>query len=343
MDGRTRKIVDLFCATSDGTPAELQRLIDRGYPWDKPLPRSAQLRAGATSPSPTIPINLAAQYLRADNLAVLATKALSIGRPELLESCDLKGRSPAYLAIQKGSPECLGVMAKAGANLHRATPHVYQIHGNDNLIDSGECFPIHHALNQTTLSFTTRTCLKCYKGNECEGITLKVCNQCKLAYFCSPACQQAKWPEHKKVCKKIRKGSDLVTINETMPRQALVDEGGFLPFDEQIDNDLELEEGEREEDYYDATKQWEYFDLSSRTWKPYPKVINRGIEGMHEMDMSPRYMYKPQDPDAEGMEQYEITPNPPSTVSTNHVYYEHMIDHHVYTGAGRRIRRRVIG
>ena len=76
MDGRTRKIVDLFCATSDGTPAELQRLIDRGYPWDKPLPRSAQLRAGATSPSPTIPINLAAQYLRADNLAVLATKAL---------------------------------------------------------------------------------------------------------------------------------------------------------------------------------------------------------------------------------------------------------------------------
>ena len=115
LDNRTRKIVDLFCATSDGTPEPLQRCIDRGCPWDKPIPRA---------PSRTIPINIAAQYQRHENLAILATKALEEGRPELLESPDLKGRSPAYLAVQKGNPLCLGVMAKVGVNLNRVCPHM---------------------------------------------------------------------------------------------------------------------------------------------------------------------------------------------------------------------------
>ena len=125
MDRQTREIVDLFCATSDGTPQDLQRCIARGCPWDKPLPaRSTQMMFRTTTP--TIPINIAAQYKRHENLAILATKALEAGRPELLESPNLEGHSPAYLAVQNGSPQCLGVMAKAGANLHRACPHIYQ-------------------------------------------------------------------------------------------------------------------------------------------------------------------------------------------------------------------------
>lgn len=331
MDNRTRRIADLFCATSDGTPEQLRDCIDRGCPWDRPLPRA---------PSRTLPINIAAQYQRHDNLAILATKALEEGRPELLESPDLKGRSPAYLAVQKGNPMCLGVMAKAGANLHRACPHVWQLPGSESLVDPDKHLRVHHALNQTVVSFTTATCLSCHK-NALDS-PLKVCQQCKMAYFCGAECQREKWPEHKKVCKKIRMGADLITFHDTMPRQPPVDEGGFLPFVDEIDNDLGLDPGELEEDYYDASKQWEYYDLWTKTWKPYPKDINRSIEDMHEMGMSPRYMYKPGNKDAEGFEERELTANPPSTVATNHVYYAHMIDHHIYTGCGRRIRRRVL-
>ena len=122
-----------------------------------------------------------------------------------------------------------------------------------------------------------------------------------------------------------------------------MDNDGFLPFDEKIDNDLELESDEEEEHYYDASKCWEYYDPGSMTWKAYPKCINQGLEGMHEMGMSPRYMYKPGNKDAEGMEERELSTNPPSDVATNHAYYCHMIDHNVYTGCGRRMRRRVLG
>jgi hypothetical protein len=51
-----------------------------------------------------------------------------------------------------------------------------------------------------------------------------------------------------------------------------------LPFDDVLDNDLSSDEGEREEDYYYANKQWEYYDLQTQWWKPYPKLINQGID-----------------------------------------------------------------
>lgn len=137
-DRRFLQIVELFNATSDGSPAELQQCIDLGYPWDVPIPRA---------PSISIPINIAAQYLRPENLAILATKALESGRHELLEAPDLssiryprnlnpEGRSPAYIAVQKGNPVCLGVMAKAGANLHRAIPHTWQPYHTEHLLDA---------------------------------------------------------------------------------------------------------------------------------------------------------------------------------------------------------------
>ena len=192
MGSRTRQILDVFCATSDGTPDQLKACIDRGCPWDQPLPRQVCISSGSP-PSKTIPINLAAQYQRHDNLAVLVTKALQEGdRPELLESPDQKGRSPAYLAVQKGNPVCLGVMAKAGANLHRAIPHVWQLPGREDLVDpdDGDCLPVHCALSETVMSFTTRTCLSCTKNP--KEITLKACSQCKMAYFCGAECQKVR-------------------------------------------------------------------------------------------------------------------------------------------------------
>ncbi len=194
MDRRTRQIVDLFCATSDKTPAELQACIDRGCPWDQPLP-ARYYRAIGERPTPTIPLNIAAQYQRHDNLALLVTKALEAGRPELLESPDLVGRSPALLAVQKGNPLCLGVMAKAGANLHRAIPHVWQSTNRqyDNLTDpDGEYMPIHHALNQTVLSFTTRTCLSCAK-NQIEA-KLQLCTHAKWPTFVVPIAKRKSGP-----------------------------------------------------------------------------------------------------------------------------------------------------
>jgi hypothetical protein len=52
-------------------------------------------------------------------------------------------------------------MAKAGANLHRAIPHVWcktvDGHLQNPLFDpDATLYPIHHALNQTVLSFTTQ-------------------------------------------------------------------------------------------------------------------------------------------------------------------------------------------
>mmetsp|Transcript_8772 Transcript_8772/g.13015 ORF Transcript_8772/g.13015 Transcript_8772/m.13015 type:complete len:359 (-) Transcript_8772:912-1988(-) len=340
MDRRTRQIVDVFCATSDKTPAELQACINRGCPWDQPIPAHA-MRATGERPSPTIPLNIAAQYQRHDNLAVLANKALEEGRPELLESPDLVGKSPAYLAVQKGNPLCLGVMAKAGANLHRAIPHVWQFtdRQHNNLTDPNEVsMPIHHALVRTVVSFTTRTCLCCVKNQ--KEAKLQVCTQCKMAYFCGAECQKKKWLSHKRVCKKIRKGADLVTFHNEMPKQKLVDKDGFLPFDEVVDNDLDLEDGMNEEDYYDASIIWEWYDPGTMKWNPYPKHINRSLSGLQDLG-SPRYMYKPGNKDAEGNEEREQTMNPPNNVATNHAYYSEMIDHHIYTGCGRMMRMRL--
>lgn len=344
-DRRFRQIVDIFNATSDGTPEQLRRCIEQGCPWDTPIPRA---------PSLSTPINIAAQYLRPENLAILATKALEAGRPKLLEAPNLssnriprqinpEGRSPAYIAVQKGNPICLGVMAKAGANLHRAIPHAWQPCGQDNLFDADpEDLPVHHALLQTVLSFTTRTCLSCRAASTEVRTALKVCSQCKMAWSCNRECQQANWKHHKKVCKKIRQGADLITFHDEMPTQQQHDADGFIPFDDVLDNDLGLDDDDNEEDYYDASKQWEYYDLSTLSWQPYPKLINQGIEGMHIMGMSKRFMYKPGNDNAMGAEEYELTSRPPPDVATNHVYYCHNIDHSIYSGCGRMVRRSLI-
>lgn len=305
------------------------------------MPASVMRNMGER-PSSTIPINIAAQYQRHDNLALLVNKALKEGRPELLEAPDLAGKTPARLAVQKGNPLCLGVMAKAGANLHRAIPHVWQYtnrQGNNNLADPDKySMPIHHALVRTVVSFTTRTCLCCVKNqNEAK---IQVCAQCQMAYFCGAACQKKKWPEHKNVCKKIRKGADLVTFYDTMPRQKLVDEGGFLPFDDVVDNDLGLGEGLNEEDYYDSSIIWEWYDCGTMKWNPYPKYVNESLSSLQNMG-SPRYMYKPGDKDAEGMVERKQSMNPPNNVATNHAYYHEMLDHNIYTGCARMMRMRI--
>ncbi len=93
-----------------------------------------------------------------------------------------------------------------------------------------------------------------------------------MAYFCGTKCQKEKWSEHKRVCKKIRQGSDLITFRNEMPKQMIVDKDGFLPFnDEIVDNDLGLDKGEND-------IVWEYYDPATMKWYAYPKSISQELE-----------------------------------------------------------------
>eukprot|EP01083_Nonionella_stella_P290780 989393_1 len=153
-------------------------------------------------------------------------------------------------------------------------------------------------------------------------------------YF-SRECQRDNWAEHKKVCKRIKAGANLVTANSKIPepvRNGMIGED-FQPFEADDDEDSALEEDDDPADYYDTSVVWEYYDAATADWIGYPTRISRYIERLQESG-SPRYMYKPGNKNAEGKEERSLTTNPPSFVSTNHIYYSDMIDRQIYTGAG---------
>eukprot|EP00804_Cyclotella_cryptica_P007121 CCRYP_014525-RA/>CCRYP_014525-RA protein AED:0.36 eAED:0.36 QI:0/-1/0/1/-1/1/1/0/320 len=289
---------------------------------------------------PSHHINIAAQAKNYHELAIHVNNALNNCNNALIETADIyTGRTAAYWAIQKGSPECLGVMAKAGANLHRACPHVWVVEDPTGYHDGCTVDPsaedtklsVHHSLNQTALSFVTRTCCECSKNQH-----LKSCSRCKLARYCSEECQKKNWDLHMLVCKRIQKGADLVTVHKRIPEPAKSDPGGFQPFDDSTDNNME----DIELDKRSIGAYWEYYDISSRTWVAYPKRINWALETIRMKDISPRYVFRPGCPMAEGVEEMPKTCNPPGDVSTHSICFSHMIDHQIYTGAGRKVRRR---
>jgi hypothetical protein len=49
-DRRFRQIIEIFNATSDGTPSELQLCLSQGYPWDAPIPEHPPYPSPSTSP-----------------------------------------------------------------------------------------------------------------------------------------------------------------------------------------------------------------------------------------------------------------------------------------------------
>jgi hypothetical protein len=48
----------------------------------------------------------------------------------------------------------------------------------------------------------SRSCARC--GG--EAAEMQLCSRCRGAFYCSRACQQAHWPEHKRACKAARGG-----------------------------------------------------------------------------------------------------------------------------------------
>lgn len=289
---------------------------------------------------PSHPLNIAAQTKNHRELAAYVSEALNNVEKDLLETTDVyAGRTAAYWAVQKGSPECLGVMAKAGANLHKACPHVWEIDdpsgfGDGCLIDPScedERLKVHHALNQTTLSFVTRTCCECSNNQK-----LKTCSRCKMARFCSEECQYKNWELHQLVCKRIESGSDMVTVHKKFPDPSRKYPEGFEPHKDLIEETILDTKPENEGSH----ALWEYYDIETKTWISYPDELNASIEDVYSQGTFARYAFRPGCSESEGIEENPITCTPPNYVSTHSICFSHMIDHHIYTGAGRKIRRR---
>lgn len=291
---------------------------------------------------PSHKLNLAAQMKNYQELAMLVNEALNNVDKYLLETTDIySGRTAAYWAVQKGSPECIGVMAKAGANLHRACPHIWEIDDSTGYSDGCMVDPssedvrlkVHHALNQTTVSFVTRTCCECHSNEN-----LKSCGRCKMARFCNENCQKKNWDLHQLVCKRIEKGASLVTVHKKFPEAGKTNPGGFEPLDD-------LKEDSIVDSEYQCSAMgvcWEYYDIETKSWIAYPFELNSAIEEVWSEGKFQRYVFKPGFPDAEGIEENPVTTVPSNDVSTHSICFSTMIDHQIYTGAGRKMRRREI-
>jgi hypothetical protein len=291
---------------------------------------------------PSHKLNIAAQTKNYHDLAAHVNEALNNVDKDILETADIyAGRTAAYWAVQKGSPECLGIMAKAGANLHKACPHVWEIDdssgfGDGYLIDPSsqdDKLKVHHALNQTTLSFVTRTCCECSSNGH-----LKTCSRCRMARYCSEDCQTKGWESHQLVCKRIQTGSDMVTVHKKFPDPSKKNPGGFEPYHELEEDTIVDTKGERGE----SNACWEYYDIETKSWIAYPDELNAAIEDVYSQGTFARYAFRPGCPEAEGIEENPISCAPSPNVSTHSICFSHMIDHQIYTGAGRKIRRKEV-
>lgn len=326
MNRQQMEILDLFTYASDGPPHKLQELLARGVPYDRPVPLQCQ--------SPTIPLNIAAQYGTVGSLAILAKQALDDDRQELIDSKSHRGQTPAAITVQKGHAECFGILAKAGADLRIACPVYLALDvGHQNLVDPdpevlGGRLP--HELLKTVRSFTELKCAGCGKLEDAT-CKLNVCTRCDLARYCSKDCQVNDFPQHKKCCKLIRKGADQLPSVSRMPMGPKKGVVGFdIPFGA-ADHDHHREDGD---------VVWEYNAgvAGKPKWKRFPAAIENDLEQMSQMG-GPRYMYKPGEPEALGMHERELSGRPPRGLATHHAYWSVMTEYDIYTGSARSLRR----
>jgi len=97
-------------------------------------------------------------------------------------------------------------------------------------------------------------------------------------------------------------------------------------------------------DNYDRASHpvWEYEgagDGGHSEWIRYPDRVEASIESIATMG-SPRYMYCPGNPDADGMyESARVGSVPPPGIATRYIMFADMMELAVYTGASRAVRR----
>jgi hypothetical protein len=254
-------------ASDVGRPQFLQWLIDQGAHIDNNR-NTCNNSSSSSSTTPTKPIWMAAQNDHAECVAILAKEAIrepmeaSRSRFNTLDALSKKGSTAAYVAMERGNPECVGALAMAGADLRRCFPVNYVLqnniispnnNNNNNNNDDRRpsvdpnpgIFP-QASMDQAVFSFVTSQCANCCcqiaivtssseeenNNNNNNTIKKKACGQCRLAQFCSRDCQRENWKVHKKCCKRFRTGQDLVSKTGSMPEPKNASFGFELEFGE---------------------------------------------------------------------------------------------------------------
>ena len=323
----------------------LQWLIDEG----------ADIASRNLQKSPTYPVNVAVQNNEIHSVAVLCRAAVLQNQMETMNDVNLYNKSCANVALGRAFVESIGILAKAGADLRRGfalywTPLHECMNPQTYSVDPDPDMQPHSSLMQTMVSFNTMECVECKiisESNVC-------CARCRMAHYCGKECQTKNYKTHKLVCKRLRKGQDLLDDlpleNGKLPRPNPEQFGFTRPF---LGDDFEGMYGcgsddDDDDDYGDGRPVWEY-NAGKRgkpEWKKYPPRIQDSLESLLESTRygNSRYMYRPGGGvDCEGVSYQDVEQTPterlPPTVSTNYVYYTDMLEREIDTGAVRAVRR----
>lgn len=278
-------------------------------------------------------------------VAMLANAGRTQNKLHLLDvPNELQGRTAAWCAVARGFAEIVGILTKAGADLRTACPCWFEIFIMDgdrtaNIDISAETSPVSYALNAAVFSHVHSSCIVC----RAKMPNILKCSRCQLASYCSSDCQKKDYKaSHKRVCKRIRKGMDMYgDMDDSAPPPQSHEKFGFE--EAFAGDDFEVPEFSSHdgEDYdLDKVPKWEYDDgpAGEAVWRRYPPNIEESIESLLQSG-SPKYMYRPGHSECKGLSEREISPQMPSGVSTNYIWFSDMIEREVYTGAGRAVRR----
>lgn len=317
----------LFMAAQEDKPALCEFLCGTGARVD------AIGRA-----SPTTPLGVAAQngcWRCCGALLRAARDAGYLGA--CVDMATVEGKTPCHVAVEMGHAECAAALAAAGADLRRASPRVYSTLDPADpsvrrCVDPTPLLEVHAATDAALQARARKTCAGCD-----AAAALQKCARCEVAYYCGRDCQKADWTaRHRAVCSKLKRGRAAFGEMRKPARAAFGFAGAHGPEDYNAS------------DAYDRATHpaWEYQD-AKRDWTRYPPRIEEACEDMCG-NGAPTFMYRPGDPDCDGMYERSDHRNPhtvkvgvapPRAVATRHITFDDMTERDVYTGAARAVRR----
>jgi hypothetical protein len=300
-------------------------------------------------------IHMACQSNHLECFAALCQAAVEQDSTETLNVRCHSNQTCAQIALQRGNIELIGMLAKAGADLRqgfslRFRPMEMAAHDKHHASDStSEPLPEiqpHFSLQQAMVSFNTMECAHC-KAISHQNVC---CSRCHMAYYCNGTCQKRDWAMHKLVCKRLRKGQDMVELETAENGQLPApnpEQFGFTR--EYAGKDFIREKQMIDEIEEHRTAVWEY-NAGTRghaDWQRFPAYIEGAIEyyvhmGTY-MSTTERLLYTPGVPEAEGQycPQVEmcLPENYPRGLAKNYVHLFDMMEREVDTGAIRAVRR----
>ena len=152
-DGTPAKVGPLFMAAQQGNAALVLFLLERG----------AILTATGRG-STTTAVWIASQNGHAQCVARLLENAERRG-VGMVDTANNQGKTAALIAVELAHPECLGVLARCGADLRRASPPFYGIMdaaaGRVSHFDPTPSSSVHAALDAAARSFGSKKCCVC--------------------------------------------------------------------------------------------------------------------------------------------------------------------------------------